>query len=105
MTSKSVQRRRPVKAANIYDVAEKARVSVFTVSAVINKSDQVSPALQRRVEVAIRQLNYRPNLLARSLAKQRTHTIGIIVPDIANPDRKSVVLGGDVIAQMSGLMM
>jgi len=102
MTSKSVQRRRPVKAANIYDVAEKARVSVFTVSAVINKSDQVSPALQRRVEVAIRQLNYRPNLLARSLAKQRTHTIGIIVPDIANPFFPLVVRGVEDIAQKAG---
>ena len=102
MTPQRVQRRRAVKAANIYDVAKKARVSVFTVSAVINKSDQVSSVLQRRVEAAIRQLNYRPNLLARSLAKQRTHTIGIVVPDIANPFFPLVVRGVEDIAQEAG---
>lgn len=102
MTPQRVQRRRAVKAANIYDVAKKARVSVFTVSAVINKSDQVSSVLQRRVEAAIRQLNYRPNLLARSLAKQRTHTIGIVVPDIANPFFPLVVRGVEDIAQKAG---
>jgi LacI family transcriptional regulator len=102
MTPQRSRRRRGVKAANIYDVAKKARVSVFTVSAVINKSDQVSSALQRRVEAAIRQLNYRPNLLARSLAKQRTHTIGIVVPDIANPFFPLVVRGVEDIAQKAG---
>jgi LacI family transcriptional regulator, galactose operon repressor len=96
------QKRKTVKAANIYDVAKKAGVSVFTVSAVINKSSQVSAALQRRVEAAIRQLNYRPNLLARSLAKQRTHTIGIVVPDIANPFFPLVVRGVEDIAQKAG---
>lgn len=96
------QRRKTFKAANIYDVAKKAGVSVFTVSAVINKSGQVSSALQRRVEAAVRQLHYRPNLLARSLAKQRTHTIGIIVPDIANPFFPLVVRGVEDIAQQAG---
>ncbi|MFY9529625.1 MAG: LacI family DNA-binding transcriptional regulator [Candidatus Acidiferrales bacterium] len=102
MNPQRVQKRKAGKAANIYDVAKKASVSVFTVSAVINKSGQVSTALQRRVEAAIRQLNYRPNLLARSLAKQRTHTIGIVVPDIANPFFPLVVRGVEDIAQKAG---
>ena len=55
------------KAPSIYDVAREARVSVFTVSAVINDTGRVSATLGRRVEAAIRKLNYRPNLLARSL--------------------------------------
>jgi len=97
-----LQKRKTLKAANIYDVAKRAGVSVFSVSAVINKSGQVSSSLQRRVEAAIRQLNYRPNLLARSLAKQRTHTIGIIVPDIANPFFPLVVRGVEDIAQKAG---
>lgn len=87
---------------NIYDVARKARVSVFTVSAVVNKSDQVSSTLRRRVESAVRELNYRPNLLARSLAKRQSHTIGIIVPDIANPFFPLVVRGAEDRAQESG---
>ncbi len=79
MEPRRVRKRKANKSANIYDVAKRAGVSVFTVSAVINKTGQSSVALQRRVEAAIRQLNYRPNLLARSLAKQKTHTLGMIV--------------------------
>ncbi|MBI4461553.1 MAG: LacI family DNA-binding transcriptional regulator, partial [Acidobacteria bacterium] len=88
--------------ANIYDVARQAGVSVFTVSAVINKTGQVSAPLQRRVETAIRKLHYRPNLLARSLAKRQTHTIGIIVPDIANPFFPQIVRGAEDTAQKGG---
>ena len=56
--------------ANIYDVARAARVSVATVSAVVNDSAYVSPPLKARVQNAIRKLGYQPNLLARSLAKR-----------------------------------
>jgi LacI family transcriptional regulator len=94
----SKRRKRP----NIYDVAQEAGVSVFTVSTVINKAGQASPPLQRRVEAAIRKLNYRPNLLARSLAKRQTHTIGVLVPDIANPFFPLVVRGVEDIAKESG---
>ncbi len=96
------RKNKPHKAANIYDVAREAGVSVFTVSAVINKNGQVSAPLQRRVEAAIGKLNYRPNLLARSLAKRQTHTIGIIVPDIANPFFPLVVRGAEDTAQKGG---
>ncbi len=87
---------------NIYDVAREARVSVFTVSAVINKGGQVSSALQKRVEAAIRKLNYRPNLLARSLARRQSHTIGIVVPDIANPFFPLLVRGAEDVLQKAG---
>ena len=90
------------KAASIYDVAREARVSVFTVSAVVNLKSHVGKKLRERVEAAIRKLNYRPNLLARSLAKQKTHTIGMIVPDIANPFFPMVVRGAEDAAQKRG---
>lgn len=90
------------KAASIYDVAREAKVSVFTVSAVINKKTHVGKKLLERVEQAIRKLNYRPNLVARSLAKQRTHTIGMIVSDIANPFFPMVVRGAEDAAQKHG---
>jgi len=93
---------RPGKAASIYDVARESRVSVFTVSAVVNKKAHVGKKLRERVEAAIRKLNYRPNLLARSLAKQKTHTIGMIVPDIANPFFPMVVRGAEDAAQKQG---
>jgi LacI family transcriptional regulator len=93
---------KPGKAASIYDVARESGVSVFTVSAVVNNKDHVGKKLRESVEAAIRKLNYRPNLVARSLAKQRTHTIGMIVPDIANPFFPMVVRGAEDAAQKQG---
>jgi len=90
------------RAASIYDVARESAVSVFTVSEVVNKKSHVSKKLRDRVEETIRKLNYRPNLIARSLAKQRTHTIGMIVPDIANPFFPMVVRGAEDAAQKHG---
>ena len=92
----------PGKAASIYDVARESGVSAFTVSAVINNKSHVSKKLRERVEAAIQKLNYRPNLLARSLAKQKTHTIGMIVPDIVNPFFPMVVRGAEDAAQKNG---
>lgn len=86
----------------MYDVAREAGVSVFTVSAVVNEKTHVGRTLRQRVEAAIQNLNYRPNLLARSLAKRRTHTIGIIVPDISNPFFPLVVRGAEDAAQKHG---
>jgi LacI family transcriptional regulator len=70
--------------ATIYDVGKRAGVSVATVSSVINSTSYVSPELRMRVEEAIRELNYSPNLLARGLASHKTQTLGVLVPDIAN---------------------
>src|SRR5271170_7904774 len=95
-------RQKAGKAASIYDVARESRVSVFTVSAVVNNKSHVGKKLRERVEAAIQKLNYRPNLIARSLAKQRTHTIGMIVPDIANPFFPMVVRGAEDAAQKHG---
>lgn len=95
------QRRMP----NIYDVARVAGVSVFTVSAVVNRTGKVSDGLRRRVEAAIQELNYRPNLLARRLATRQTRTIGVVVPDIANPFFPLVVRGAEDAAQRSGFSL
>ncbi len=69
----------------IKDIARTANVSIATVSYVVNKSRPVSPEVAERVNEAIRQLGYSPNLVARSLRRQRTSTIGLIIPDNANP--------------------
>lgn len=88
--------------ATIYDVAKEAQVSLATVSAVVNGSAYVSPALKTRVAGAIRKLGYHPNLLARSLATQRTRTLGMIVPNIANPFWPEVVRGVEDAAHAAG---
>ena len=90
------------RAPNIYDVAREAQVSVFTVSAVINKKEHVGAARKRRVEAAIKKLDYRLNSLAQSLASERTHTIGVVVPDISNPFFPMVVRGAEDAAQKHG---
>jgi LacI family transcriptional regulator len=79
--------------ATIYDIGELAEVSVATVSAVINNTSYVSPKLRKRVEEAIRELGYSPNLLARGLATKKTQTLGVLIPDIANFFFPEVVRG------------
>jgi len=77
----------------IEDVAEKAEVSITTVSAVINDSRYVSPELTERVERAIDELNYQPDQLGRGLRKGQSNTIGLLVSDIANPFFPKVARG------------
>jgi LacI family transcriptional regulator len=87
---------------NIYDVAHHADVSVATVSAVVNGTAYVSPRLKTRVEAAIKALGYQPNQLARGLATQQSRTMGMIVPDIANPFFPEVVRGAEDAAYAAG---
>jgi LacI family transcriptional regulator len=81
------------KVPTIYDVAKKAGVSTYTVSCVLNKSAYVSPALTKRVEAAVKELDYTPNAVARSLQTRSTKTIAMLIPDIGNPFYARVVRG------------
>ncbi|KFI82910.1 LacI family DNA-binding transcriptional regulator [Bifidobacterium psychraerophilum] len=67
------------------DVAKKAGVALSTVSLVVNQSGYVSEQMRRRVESAMRELDYIPNELARNLYHGRSHIIGVIVPTIEHP--------------------
>ena len=67
------------------DVAKAAGVSLSTVSLVVNNTGYVSADMRAKVESAMRQLNYIPNELARNLYRNRTNTIGVIMPTIAHP--------------------
>ena len=89
--------------SNILDVALKARVSIATVSRVVNKSHhKVNPATQERVLEVIRELDYRPNALAKGLLMKKTMTIGIIIPDISNPYYAEIVRGIQDVADQAG---
>jgi LacI family transcriptional regulator len=66
-------------------VAKKAGVSLTTVSHVINKTRFVSDEVTMRVQAAMQELDYQPNALARSLRRGETRTLGLILPDSANP--------------------
>ncbi len=71
--------------ANIRDIAREAGVALSTVSHVLNDTRYVSPELRARVQAAADRLGYRRNGLARSLRTNRTQTIALVIPDIANP--------------------
>lgn len=86
---------------SIKKVAEVAGVSVGTVSHVITGSVPVSEVLRNKVQAAIRQLNYHPNHVARSLKTSKTRTLGIIVPDMTIPFFPQVIRGAEEAARKS----
>lgn len=69
------------------DVARLAGVDASTVSRALNgrTPSSLRPETVAKVQAAAEQLGYRPNVLARGLRTQRTHTIGLLVPDVTNP--------------------
>ena len=69
----------------IKDVAQRASVSLSTVSAVLNRTAPASAETRGRVLAAVAELGYEPNSHARNLKRQRAHAIGLIIPDIINP--------------------
>ena len=86
----------------IRDVARLSGVSPMTVSRVINESERVRPDTRRRVEEAIAELGYVPSRLARGLIRQRTGTLALIVPDVANPFFTLIVRGAEDVARRAG---
>ncbi|MDM8519253.1 LacI family DNA-binding transcriptional regulator [Anaerolineales bacterium HSG6] len=89
-------------AITMKDVAEKAGVSIKTVSRVVNNQGEISAETRQRIEAIIAELGYRPNLVARSLITQRTLTIGLIVVDITNPFFAEVARGVQDVARQNG---
>jgi len=77
----------------ILDVARKARVSKSLVSMVIRGEDGVSAKNREAVRQAIEELNYRPNVIARSLVQRRTRILGVMISDLRNPFFGDVVSG------------
>jgi LacI family repressor for deo operon, udp, cdd, tsx, nupC, and nupG len=86
------KKQRPLRIA---DVAALAGVSTATVSRALTDPDKLTPATLARVESAVRQTGYTPNLAARSLRARRTMLVLVVVPDIANPFFSDVLLGID----------
>ncbi len=81
------------------DVAQKAGVSIKTVSRVVNDQGEISETTRRRVLTVIDEMGYRPNLIARGLVTQRTHTVGLVVADITNPFFPEVARGVQDVAR------
>lgn len=96
------ERTRGSRMITMKEVAERAGVSITTVSHVINKTRFVSDELAKRVNRAIEELDYRPHQLAQSLRRGRTQTIAVLVSDIVNPFFPQVVRGAEDSAKEHG---
>lgn len=81
--------------ATIVEVAKRAGVSIATVSNVIRGTRRVSPKLTERVQTAIRELNYSPNEIARSLKVRQTRMLAMVLPDITNPFFPEIIRGAE----------
>lgn len=84
------------------DVARVAGVSAMTVSRVVNNRGEVNPQTRARILEAIDHLGYRPNALARGLITQKTHTVGLVVPDLTNPVFPEIIRGAEDVALREG---
>jgi LacI family transcriptional regulator len=100
--SNPVQRQ---KRATIRDVARLSGVSISTVSLALNAPDSASAATRAKVLEAVERLDYEPNASARSLKRGRTHSIGLIVPDLANPYFVNIVAGVEGEARARGYVL
>jgi LacI family transcriptional regulator len=88
--------------ANMKDIAKLARVSLGTVSHVLNNSANVRAPLRKRVMEAVETVGYQPSQLARGLRRDKTNVIGMVIPDITNPFFPAVVRGAEDIAFSNG---
>ena len=88
--------------ATIKDVAQLAGVSTMTVSRAINSPNQVSPETQNQVQRAIENLGYRPNFLARSLARKLSKLVGVIYSNGYNEIYMKQITGIEKIAKQAG---
>lgn len=77
----------------IYDVAGAAKVSLATVSRVMNNPEKVNPETRDKVLKVIQELGYRPNAIARGLASRKTTTVGIVMADVSRA-ATAQLLGG-----------
>src|SRR5436309_1984947 len=88
-------------APTIREVADRAGVSIATVSRVFSGGARVTEDASRRVRDAARLLNYQPNRVARNLRVRSSRTVGVVVPDIENPFYTSVIGGIEEVLQAS----
>ncbi|MEM1759682.1 MAG: LacI family DNA-binding transcriptional regulator [Thermofilaceae archaeon] len=87
------------KRVTLRDVAERAGVSINTASRALTNKPEISPETKRKVLLAAQELGYRPNRIARALRSQKTHTIGVVVGDIANPYFSTLVRGVEKVSR------
>ena len=89
-------------AISIEDVAKRAQVSISTVSRVLNGRNVVNVKTRERVEAAIDELGYRPNIFVRGLMLRKSHTLGLVLPDLHGEFYSEIIRGANIKARESG---
>ncbi len=89
-------------AASIEDVAKKASVSISTVSRVLNRRNVVNAETRKRVEAAIAELGYRPNVFARGLMLQKSNILSLVLPDLHGEFYSEIIRGANLKARELG---
>ncbi len=79
--------------ATMIEVANRANVSIATVSRVLNGQSCVAPDLVKRVQDAVKELHYEPNFTARNLRRNESRTLVILTPNITNPYYANIIAG------------
>ena len=87
------------------DVAKKAKVSISTVSRVLNRQNIVNVDTRKRVETAIEELGYRPNVFARGLMLRRSHILALVLPDLHGEFYSEVIRGANSRARQLGYQL
>jgi LacI family transcriptional regulator len=89
-------------AVRLKDVAQALGLSISTVSAVLRNRADFNESTRKRVLQKVKDLNYRPNWMARSLATQTSHVIGVVVPNLSRSFYPNVLEGIDLVAHNAG---
>jgi len=93
------------RATTLTDVAREARVSVASVSRVVNGHTNVTPETRKRIEEVVARLRYVPHTAARSLITKRTHVIGVLLPDLYGGFFSELIRGIDGAAREQQLQL
>lgn len=87
----------------IKSIAQKANVSIATVSRALNKDVRVTAETREKILKISEELNYKPNLVARNFVKQKSYTLGLVLPDISDEFFTDIIRGVDEITYQHGL--
>ncbi len=102
MKQKQSRQPDPARRVTAQDVAKKTGVSVMTVSRAMNNRGNVDAATRKKVLDAARKLGYSPDHVARSLVLRKTHTIGVVVPEITHSFFPEAIRGIEEVTYRSG---
>jgi LacI family transcriptional regulator len=86
----------------IKELAEKANVSIATVSRALNDDPKVKEKTKKKILALAEEMNYNPNILARNFVKQKTNTIGLVMPELVDEFFTEIIRGVDEIAHAKG---